>query len=158
MGYKEIEWRRQHGYDTDKASDDSAQGNFGESMTIQSQAEDADINVMLKRFGVTGQMPQGVRTPEYGDFTTVTDFRSAVHAVMQAEDSFMAMPAETRERFKNDPQLFLEFCGDSKNVLEMEKLGLTGSMIETEKLKARLASEREAEINAEILKRNAKSS
>lgn len=91
---------------------------------IQSQRDEADINTIVRNFGVTGQMPESVRVPSYGDFDTVSDYREAIEAVRAAEASFMAMPAEVRKRFEHDPQLFLEFCSREDNLPEMRKLGL----------------------------------
>ena len=90
--------------------------------------DDADINVLLERFKVTGQMPQNVILPSYGDFSGITDYRSAVDAIHRASSSFMDLPANIRSRFQNDPQLFLEFCSDPVNLPEMQKLGLTTSI------------------------------
>jgi len=94
------------------------------SLAQQQFKEDADINVLLERFKVTGQMPQGVVLPSYGDFSTVVDFRSANDAIRRARDSFMELPAQLRARFQNDPQVFLEFCSDKANLPELRKLGL----------------------------------
>ena len=121
-----MEFRRQYGYDTAVASDEAAipPDGHGESMTIQSQAEEADINVMMARFRITGTMPTSVRVPEYGDFSEITDYRGALHAVMDAQDNFMRLPAAVRARFDNDPQLMLEFVSDPANVPELVKMGL----------------------------------
>lgn len=94
------------------------------SMAVQSQKAEADINNIVRDFGVTGILPQGVKIPTYGDFTGVNDYRSALEAIESAKNSFMAMSAETRKRFDNDPQQFVEFCSDSRNLEEMRKLGL----------------------------------
>lgn len=94
------------------------------SLAQQSFKDEVDINYLLERFRVTGQMPQGVRVPTYGDFTGLTDYRSALDAVNRANDSFMALPAEVRSRFGNDPQKFIEFASDSNNLDELRKLGL----------------------------------
>lgn len=94
------------------------------SLAQQSFKDDADINVMLERFKVTGQMPVGVVMPTYGDFNGVSDYRSAVDAINKASNAFMDMPAEIRSRFQNDPQRFLEFCSDDKNRDEAIRLGL----------------------------------
>lgn len=94
------------------------------SLAQQQFGMEVDINVMLERFGVTGQMPQGIRVPTYGDFTQVTDFRSGLHVVMAARDEFMKLPAKLRARFENDPQQFMEFCLDEKNLAELRSLGL----------------------------------
>jgi len=128
--------RSAYNYDRDSFSDASGlfcdpETDEGRSRTVQSQAEEADINVIVKRFGLTGQIPSGIRTPTYGDFLNVYDFQSAMNAIRQAQESFDAMPAEVRSRFHNDPNEFVNFCseldedGKYKNLEEMEKLGLT---------------------------------
>ena len=94
------------------------------SLTQQSQAEDADINVLVRRFGLTGQMPESVRLPVYMDFDEVFDFATAQRAVLAARQQFMQIPADVRSRFDNDPQKFLEFCTNVENLPEMRKLGL----------------------------------
>jgi len=111
-------------YDRDAASLESALVCLDKSKTIQSQAEEADINTIVKRFGVTGLMPQSVRAPTYADYDDVFDFQSAQEALILAERSFMAMPAEVRKRFNHDPAQFVDFCSDRSNLPEMRKLGL----------------------------------
>nr|DAM31243.1 MAG TPA: Scaffold protein [Microviridae sp.] len=95
-----------------------------ESLTQQSFKDDADINVMLERFRVTGVMPQGIVMPSYGDFNGISDYRSAVEAIRVADNAFMDLPANIRQRFDNDPQKYLEFFADEKNRPEAERLGL----------------------------------
>lgn len=112
-------------HDGDKVSESCGLACLDVSRTVQSQAEEADINTIVKNFGVTGRVPQSVRVPMYGDFTdSVSDYRTAVEAVMAAEESFMKMPAELRARLNNDPQEFLDFCADPANLPELRKLGL----------------------------------
>lgn len=111
--------------DLDKSSIDTAVFDDGEpSKTIQSGKDDADINVIVRRFNVTGQLPPPGRIPQYGDYTGVTDFHTAMNVVRQAEEAFLSLPAVVRLRFGNDPQQFLEFCQDSKNNDELRKMGL----------------------------------
>ena len=121
-----MKFRKHFDYDLKKASDEAAIAaeDQGVSLTVQSHTEDVDINILMKRFGVTGQLPSGVRVPEYGDFTQISDYRSALHAIMEAEESFMAMPAEVRAEFHNDPQEFLVFCDNPANLPRMRELGL----------------------------------
>lgn len=94
------------------------------SLTVQSQALDADINEIVRRVGIGHPMPQSPRVPSYGDFTGVTDFASAVNAVNAAMDGFMELPAAVRARFRNDPQMLLEFCANDANIPEARALGL----------------------------------
>ena len=111
-------------YDGDKESRRTGLECKDPSKTVQADLEDADINMILKNFGVTGKLPQNVRQPMYGDFTGIDDYRSAIEAVRLAEESFNAMPAEVRAEFRNDPQLFLEFCETPGNEAELRRLGL----------------------------------
>lgn len=100
------------------------------SLTVQSDAEDADINTIVKRFGLTGLLPNNVRAPESADFTDVFDFQSAMNALRATQEAFMEMPADVRDRFGNDPAKFADFCttvdssGELVNRDEMVKLGL----------------------------------
>lgn len=107
--------------------------NFGKSRglacmdktrTVVSQALETDINEIMRRFGKTGMLPQGVARPILQDFTEITDFRSAMDTILMAKHSFMQMPAEVRDRFGNSPEAFVNFCSDDANIDEMRKLGI----------------------------------
>lgn len=105
----------------------SAQFGFScgdELVTDQSQKEDADINTIVRRFGLGDQNGPAARPVFYADFSDVVDFQTAMNAVAAAGEAFDAMPAAVRARFENNPQKFLEFCEDANNMPELEKLGL----------------------------------
>jgi len=111
-------------YDAKKATEQTGLFCEDESRAVQSQKDEADINTIVRNFGVTGVLPQGVRVPSYGDFDGISDYQEALEAVRAADASFSAMPADVRTRFDNDPAKFVEFCSDSGNLEEMRKLGL----------------------------------
>ena len=100
------------------------------TLAQQQFKDDVDINVLLERFKVTGQLPQGVVLPSYGDFSGISDYRTAREAIRRAENSFMDLPANIRARFQNDPQAFLEFCTDEKNLPELREMGLANPLAE----------------------------
>lgn len=112
-------------YDTDDASLESGLECLDESLADASQQEDADINTLVRRFGLAGEMPQDVKLPLLEDYDEVFDFQTAMERVRVARDEFMRIPAEIRFRFSNDPQKFMEFCLDERNVPELRKLGLS---------------------------------
>lgn len=116
--------RNPYNYDVDEASDDAALICEDASLTIQSEAEDADINTIVKRFGLTGQLPTDVRMPVSGDFTGISDYHTAVNTVKAAELAFMEMPADVRKRFNHDPANLIAFMEDPSNRDEAVKLGL----------------------------------
>lgn len=94
-------------------------------MTKQSFKDETDINVIVERFGITGELPNDVRAPQYQDFTSVYDYHSALNAIAQAREAFDQMPAQVRAKFHNDTEEFVVFCNDPANLPEMKKLGLT---------------------------------
>jgi phage internal scaffolding protein len=111
-------------YDPDENSDRSKLIFTRPSRTKQSFRDECDINHILRQFNVTGQLPVGSVQPQYGDFSGITDYQSALNAVMAAQDSFLQLPAKVRAKFDNDPALFVEFASDEANRDEMKALGL----------------------------------
>lgn len=116
--------RTPYNYDTNKASDESGLACKDPTLAKQSFAEDADINTIVRRFQLTGELPKDVRMPTYGDFTGISNFHEALNAIAIAEESFYAMPAQIRARFDNDPEKFVAFCSDDNNRKEAERMGL----------------------------------
>lgn len=116
--------RTPYNYDRNQVSDDTGLECKDPSLTKQADAEDADINTIVRKFNITGQLPQNVRMPTYGDFSGIFDFHTAQNVIRQATESFMAMPADVRAEFHNDPQEFLEFCDNPDNRERARKLGL----------------------------------
>ena len=121
---KPIKYRGHNNYDVQEASDEAVVHNDQPSLTVQAHAEDADINVLMRPYGITVKMPDNVKVPTYGDFTHITDYRSALEATRKAHNDFMEIPAEVRAKFDNDPQNFLEFASNPNNLPQMVEMGL----------------------------------
>lgn len=113
-------------YDSDAVSDETALLCEDPSLAIQSQAEEADINVIVRRFGITGEIPISQRSPFplEVDFDEVLDYRTAMDAMLRARRSFESLPAEVRSRFASDPVRFADWAVDPENLPELRKLGL----------------------------------
>lgn len=94
------------------------------SLAQQQWKDEVDINMMLAKFKIGQTLPTSLRVPTYGDFTGVSDFRSAMDSVRVAKESFADLPLSLRKRFDNDPQQFLEFCSKEENLDELRKMGL----------------------------------
>lgn len=89
-----------------------------ESRTVQSQAADADINTIVKRFKLTGELPKSpVKIPLSADFREQGNFDlgSALRYVRDAEAAFMQYPADIRAKFDNDVAAFCDFVENSEN-------------------------------------------
>ena len=94
------------------------------SKAVQSEAEDADINTIVRRFGLTGTMPQGLVAPTFADFDDVLDYHSAQLAIVDANNRFMSMPADVRAKFSNDAGIFVDFASDPANIDVLREFGL----------------------------------
>jgi len=117
--------RSPYNYDADEVSRETALNCSEESDRTQQQfREEADINTIVRRFGVTQMLPTTFKPPMTGDFTEVTDFHTAMNAVRSAEESFMQLPAHMRVRFGHDPQKMIDFLGNPENREEAIKLGM----------------------------------
>ena len=111
-------------YDSDLVSDETGLRCDDISLTKQEFLEESDINTIVERFGILGELPSGVAAPVYADFSEVFDFTTAMNAIAKANESFDAMPAHVRSRFDNNPAKFVDFCSDNANYDEAVKLGL----------------------------------
>lgn len=122
--FARIQLRGAYGYDTDEASAESAFYDDTPSMTDQSFAEECDINTIVRRFGLTGEMPAAPLMPSFADFEETYDFHTSMLRIKQAETEFLRLPAELRYRFGNDPGALIAFLEDDRNREEAVKLGL----------------------------------
>lgn len=119
--------RSAYNYDTDVASLAAGfEAPAGEESRTQQQFKaEVDINTIVERFGLTGELPNDVRVPVSADYTeAVTDYQTALNLVIAAETAFMELPAKVRERFGNDPQRLQMFVEDKDNLEEARKLGI----------------------------------
>lgn len=95
------------------------------SRTKQADKDSCDINQIMKRFEKTGVLPEMIKgNPQYGDFSSGLSYQESLNIVMHAQEQFNALSARVRERFGNDPKVFLDFATDPVNGPEMVKLGL----------------------------------
>jgi len=116
--------RTPYNYDGDKVSDETGLSCPESTLAQQNFKEECDINTIVRNFGLTGELPGQPISPQYGDFTGVLDYHSAVNAVLAAQDEFMELPAQMRARFNNDPALLIDFLEKEENREEAIKLGL----------------------------------
>lgn len=94
------------------------------SLTVQSQTEDSDINVIWERYVKGADLPiSQLRVPLEGDFADVTDYFGAQLAMRSVSETFDRLPAKIRNRFDNDAGKFFQFCTDWDNLPELEAMG-----------------------------------
>lgn len=92
--------------------------------TQQCFKDEADINTIMARYQSTGEMPVlNEQPPQYLDASGF-DFQAMQDQVVEAKALFGQLPSILRNRFSNDPALFLDYVRDPDNYPEMRKLGL----------------------------------
>lgn len=116
--------RNPYNYDTDAASDASGLRCEDPSLAQQHMKEECDINTILEKYGITGQLPQTTITPQYGDFSGVSDYHTALNTINSTMEEFMSLPAKLRARFNHDPNELVNFLFDEANRSEAIQLGL----------------------------------
>lgn len=116
--------RSPYNYDTDEASEESGINTGTEGGAKQEFKDECDINTIVERFGLGYDMPQNHRPPQYGDFTNISDYHSAMNATAKAREAFEELPADLRAKFDNDPGKYVDFCIDEKNLPELKEMGL----------------------------------
>lgn len=95
------------------------------SMTVQADASEADINKIIARFEKAGMVTRlNSVQPFYGDVSQLDGLQDALIKVQQADDLFMSMSAQIRERFDNDPVKMVDFLNDDRNRAEAESIGM----------------------------------
>ncbi len=116
--------RTPYNYDRDAASDESGIACPEPTLAQQQFRDEADINTILERFGRTGELVVPVNVPQFGDYSEVTDYHTAMNMIIQAQDSFDALPAKLRAQFDNDPGRFVDFVMDESNREKAIEMGL----------------------------------
>lgn len=122
-----FQYRHQYDLEADaRAREETDITPTGESLTLQGPAEDADLNNVLKRFGIHDNaiLPVTHDPRYYGNVDDTMDLRTAIEAVHEAERTFALLPAKIRRRFGESPAQLHDFVMDPDNRQEAIELGL----------------------------------
>lgn len=98
----------------------------GPGRTKQEFVKECDINHIMKRFKITGQLPGTVQAlqPVFMDVSQIGSFADVQERIHRGEAAFMELSPEVRFRFSNQPSRLIEFLQDSRNRAEAVALGL----------------------------------
>jgi len=95
------------------------------SLTKVAHKDECDVNNVLRRYDQTGLITHvNTAVARYGDFSEINEYQESLNLVIEAQQSFGALPSAIRERFANNPGKFLEFVTNPANIDEMCDLGL----------------------------------
>lgn len=123
-----IKWRNPYDADENYAMDIATAITITDpSMTEQAPADEQDINIIMKRFGVKDgsklpywQDPQAL----FGDFSNMPkDAQEAAEMLRLANTEFLKLPADVRRRFDSGEHM-MQWLSDPTNVDDAIKLGL----------------------------------
>lgn len=118
--------RRAYDVEHDKREGDlAATRNTEPSMTQQHFTQDADINEIVRRFGIDGQpVPIPNFGEMYADLRGIPDLRTVLDQARDAKERFLDLPPKLRARFHNNMTEMWEFINDPDNAEEALRLGL----------------------------------
>jgi len=95
----------------------------GRQITEQSHRQSCDIHHILRKAREGGVITHlAADRAQYGNFIGAPDFIAAQEVIARANTMFSEVPSRIRERFKNDPAQYLDFCMDPRNRDELLKL------------------------------------
>lgn len=96
-------------------------------MTLQAPAEEANINVIMKRFGVTNGSVLPHWGPGEGIYDDISEFpddpTELANILREGELRFIMLPSDIRDRFQTPAKLW-DWINDAKNHEQAVELGL----------------------------------
>jgi hypothetical protein len=97
--------RTPYNYDRDEVSKNTALVFNDETLTQQNFKDDADLNIMIRKYGV---LPvQEVNWDEFDSSVIPSDYHQLQNQLIEADQAFMGLPAELRSQVDNDPAKLL---------------------------------------------------
>lgn len=95
------------------------------SQTDQSSFEETTIDYYLRRYAATGIDPAAGRleAAQFGDFSSIDDFRSAQTKVAAVKSGFESLTAQERAQFDNNFSNYVEFILNPENAKAAEEMG-----------------------------------
>lgn len=94
--------RSQYDYDADQNSADTAYDATGSTLTRQEYKDDADINNIVRRFGVEAH----ARQPLFGEMNFDRGLQEAFAEIRQANHLWLTLPPELRDKYKSRAEMY----------------------------------------------------
>lgn len=97
----------------------------GPSETKQFPGVGLETQAVVEKYYITGTLDAWNSNPgRYGDFSGVGSYQDCLNRVLEAQESFEALPADIRGHFNNDPAELLAAADDPGRQAELVGLGL----------------------------------
>lgn len=121
---KRIFVRNPYNYDTKAASASAAFTPVGPTLTKLDQQQEADINNIVRQFGLGKPLPYTRAIPTFDDFSGISDYQEAMELLREASAAFAALPSDVRDKLGNDPSRLVAIASDPKAREKLTELGL----------------------------------
>lgn len=96
-----------------------------QSLTIQSDAPEADIQLILKKYREVGIIDNlNLTEASFMDVTEFTDFADLMRQTKIAENEFMKLPSKVREIFNHDVANWLDTAHDEEKRASLIEAGI----------------------------------
>lgn len=98
----------------------------GKTLTQQQFKDECDVNKIMDKYLKTGSITHlnNRQSGAYLNLVDLPDYQQCLDITIQAQNTFMALPAKIRNKFENDPEKLIQYLADPKNIEESIKLGL----------------------------------
>jgi phage internal scaffolding protein len=94
-------------------------------LTEQHHKNECDINNIMSKFSPDVLTAHALNyAGNYGDYSDMPDYHTALNMIRQIDNMFLDVPAEIRAKFNNDPASFIDFVNNPDNREAMVELGL----------------------------------
>lgn len=99
------------------------------TLTQQHFKDEVDINRIVSRAIQTGNTALFTPTQraQFYDCSVYKDYQAALDTIGDIEDDFLSLPSSVRKEFGNDPDKYVAFMSDPRNVKKAIELGLLES-------------------------------
>ena len=120
--------RTPYNYDTKQVSIATGLACPEPTLAKQEFKDDADINNIMYKYGVTGELPQ-IAGAVFGDFSSTMSYHDMQNTLIASQEAFKTLPAHIRATFGNDPANVIDFLNDPANRDKAIELGLVNGQI-----------------------------
>jgi len=96
------------------------------SRTQKQHKDQVNVNNIMKKFKKTGSIThlRNAKEGVYADLTQITDYAESLMQIKKADEAFLSIPSEIRNKFQNNPANLISYLKDPKNTEEAIKHGL----------------------------------
>lgn len=123
-------WKTPWNHDTDNEATASGTLNVEPSKTQTHQADDTNINTIMRRYGITGPEQLAPPPPSYAEFPEDWDMHTVIEIQRRAHDAFMQLPARIRAEFDNDLARYVGTVNELQKRGDVESLKAMGLDVE----------------------------